>query len=238
MAELISSPPVGQGGLQPPPYITLSSWAILCDPRPSRTQRHSYHAGFSKGLQRLSAQELRAKIKHPPPTLDKVNLSLHTHITQSCMNCTTLTGMTCMCKHYDYTRFNSPELYRNVLLLMNCFCWLWPYLICTFGGQSFYSRCFGLEDILTASYSFLPMRIFAAALLGCTIVRTLPQLILLQTDHQCRLLLTIYSFQQKPFPPLWCTFQNVILNMHYFPRNVSQNIGICLDTCFLFPYYI
>ena len=120
----------GQGDTKPPPSITLLSWAVLCK-TPMYTQGHFYHVGFSRGLWRLSFQELRAKCNRPPnSTMDKRNLSLHTHITQSRMNCTPLTAMTCICKHYDDIRFNTSWTLQkcSTAHYCCCSCWLWQLL--------------------------------------------------------------------------------------------------------------
>ena len=57
------------------PSHCYHAWAVLCK-TPMYTQGHFYHVGFSRGLWRLSFQELRAKC-NPPPAPPWINIIFH-----------------------------------------------------------------------------------------------------------------------------------------------------------------
>ena len=109
---------------------------------PMYTQGHFYHVGFSRGLWRLSSQELRAKCN--PPTLPWISLIFHCTLISHKFVWTVHPSLQWHVSARTMMTLDSthPELYRNVLLLMFLLFWsditatvsvgYGNYFICTF----------------------------------------------------------------------------------------------------------
>lgn len=111
---------------------------------PMYTQGHFYYVGFSRGLWRLSSQELRAKCNPPPPTPPWINLIFHCTLISHKVVWTVHPSLQWHVSARTMMTLDSthPELYRNVLLLMFLLFWsditaivsvgYGNYFICTF----------------------------------------------------------------------------------------------------------
>lgn len=162
----------------------------------------------------------------------KVNILLPSHLAPSCVNCILFAGMTYVCEHYDHARLDTPwivqtwspadKLFWRAMALLHLQLWR--------------AGCLGLEDTEAALCSSLPMRVFAAALSGCPIMRSHPPTHSSADWDRCRHFLTQPTMSNKTFclcmrAPLRMWFSICTVFQGTFPRMLEFTWK--LISCFL-----